>query len=62
MPKTKVSLTLDEEVVAALNAIQKGEDIKNSTMANKVLRRFFLRPGKKFHKYRLQEKAVKGVS
>lgn len=62
MPKTKVSLTLDSDVVAALEAIHKNEDIPNSRMANKVLRRFFLRPGKKFQKYRLPISAGEKVA
>jgi hypothetical protein len=44
--KIKVSMTLDEDVVRALNKHEELNGVKVSTYANRVLRRHFKRPGK----------------
>lgn len=44
--KTKVSMTLDEDVVRALEKYEEITGVKVSTYANRVLLRHFKRPGK----------------
>ena len=53
--KTRVTVTLDNDIIEKLELIDKNEEVKTSTFVNARLRAFFKRPGKKYARYRLRD-------